>query len=42
MIAMFLANRIILEKLTFKEVPSTLKEQVKAILVENGLDYLAE
>ena len=36
MVAMFLAQRIILGKLTFAEVPSSLKPAVKDILVESG------
>lgn len=42
MIAMFLAQRIILGKLTFAEVPDVLKADVKAILEESGLGFLAE
>lgn len=41
MIAMFLAQRIILGKLTFAEVPEVLKPEVKQILVESGMEYLA-
>lgn len=42
MVAMFLAQRIILGKLTFAEVPSSLKPAVKDILVESGVPELAE
>ena len=41
MMAMFFAQRVILEKTAFKDVPKTLKEQVKTILEESGLGYLA-
>lgn len=40
MIAMFLAQRIILDKLTFKEVPEVLKPEVKQILEESGMGFL--
>lgn len=39
--AIFLAQRIILGKLTFAQVPSVLKNQVKAVLEESGLGELA-
>ena len=42
MMAMFLATRIILGKLTFAQVPAVLKSQVKEVLVDNGLPELAE
>lgn len=38
--AQFFAQRIILEKITFKQVPSTLKPQVRELLVEAGLEFL--
>lgn len=41
MIAMFLAQRIILSKLTFTEVPEVLKAEVKQVLVESGMGFLA-
>lgn len=41
MMAMFFAQRVILEKTKFKDVPSTLKPQVKEILEESGLGFLA-
>lgn len=40
MLAMFLANRIILGKLTFAKVPAVLKPAVKEILEEVGLGEL--
>lgn len=40
MIAMFLAQRIILSKLTFAEVPEVLKAEVKQVLVESGMGFL--
>lgn len=42
MMAMFFAQRVILEKTAFKDVPSTLKAQVKEILEDSGLGFLAE
>ncbi|WP_276693770.1 MULTISPECIES: CD1375 family protein [Exiguobacterium] len=42
MMALLLAQRIILGKLTFAEVPSSLKPAVKEILVESGVPELAE
>ena len=42
MMAMLLAQRIILGKLTFAEVPESLKPQVKEILVDSGVPELAE
>lgn len=42
MMAMLLAQRIILGKLTYTEVPSSLKPAVKEILVESGVPELAE
>lgn len=40
MMAMLLAQRIILGKLEYEKVPSTLKEQVADILRDSGLDEL--
>lgn len=40
MIALFFAQRVILGKTKFEEVPATLKQQVADILVENGLQEL--
>lgn len=42
MMAMLMAQRVILGKMTFSEVPSTLQPAVKEILVESGLGFLAE
>ena len=41
MIAMLWAQRIMYGKKTFADVPRLLKEQVKEILTESGVDYLA-
>ncbi len=38
--AMFFAQRVILEKTDYKDVPSTLKPAVKEILEESGVGYL--
>ncbi len=40
MMAMLWAQKIILGKKTFADVPRLLKEQVKEILIESGLDEL--
>lgn len=40
MMIIFLANRIILGKLKFKDVPEVLKERVKQELIDNGLEFL--
>ena len=40
MMTMFFAQRVILEKSTFEEVPTTLKQGVAEILIESGLNYL--
>lgn len=42
MMAMFFAQRVILDKTEFKNVPAKLKPQVKELLVESGLPELAE
>lgn len=42
MMAMLFAQKIILGKLTFSDVPAKLKEQVREILIESGLEYLCE
>ena len=42
MIEKFLAYRIVLGKLKFKDVPKSLKEKVKNILTSDGLDYLID
>lgn len=41
MMAMLFAQRVILEKNTFEQVPNTLKPQVYEILVECGMEFLA-
>ncbi len=41
MMALLLAQRIILGKLEFEQVPSTLKPQVYEILDESGVSFLA-
>ncbi|MEK3838416.1 MULTISPECIES: hypothetical protein [unclassified Paenibacillus] len=38
--ALFFAQRVMLGKTKYSEVPSTLKPAVKQILVENGLTFL--
>ncbi|MFR9276586.1 MAG: hypothetical protein ACLVK5_00565 [Peptoniphilus senegalensis] len=40
MMAMFFAQRIILEKCTFAQVPKVLKPRVKEILIESGCEFL--
>lgn len=42
MMAMFFAQRVILGKTEFKDVPAKLKAQVKELLVDAGLPELAE
>lgn len=42
MMAMFFAQRVILGKTQFNEVPASLQEGVKEILVDSGLGFLAE
>lgn len=39
--AMLFATKVILGTLTFAQVPRLLKEQVREILIENGLGELA-
>lgn len=41
MMAMLFAQRVILERNTFEQVPNTLKPQVYEILVECGMEFLA-
>ena len=41
MMVIFLATRIVLEKLDFKDVPDALKPAVKQELEDNGLGFLA-
>lgn len=40
MMTMFFAQRVILEKNVFEDVPATLKTGVAEILIESGLNYL--
>lgn len=40
MIAMLWANQIILGKKTFKQVPKLLKDQVREILIDAGMEEL--
>lgn len=42
MMAMLWAQKIILGKNTFDQVPRMLKEQVREILIESGLEELVE
>lgn len=41
MIAMLWAQRIMNDKKKFKDVPRLLKEQVREILIESGVEELA-
>lgn len=41
MVALLLAQRVILEKMTFEEVPSSLKDQVYYHLLDSGVEFLA-
>ena len=41
MMVIFLATRIVLDKLAFKDVPAALKPAVKQELEDNGLGFLA-
>ena len=42
MMSMFFAQRVILGKCTFAQVPAKLKEQVREILIDSGLEELCE
>lgn len=42
MMAMFFAQRVILGKTAYNEVPASLQAGVKGILVDSGLGFLAE
>lgn len=42
MMAMFFAQRVILGKTAFSDVPALLKPQVQELLEESGLGSLAE
>lgn len=41
MISVLLAQRIILDKMTFEQVPNSLKPQVYLHLLDSGVEYLA-
>ncbi|WP_411553349.1 hypothetical protein [Paenibacillus lautus] len=42
MIEMFFAQRVILKKTKFSEVPPSLQPGVRDILVDSGLEFLIE
>ncbi|EHB65278.1 MULTISPECIES: hypothetical protein [Paenibacillus] len=42
MMAMFFAQRVILNKTKFSEVPTSLQPGVRDILVDSGLEFLIE
>lgn len=42
MMAILLAQRVILDKMTFQEVPTVLQPAVKDVLVASGLGFLAQ
>lgn len=42
MMAMFFAQRVILGKTAFADVPAKLKDQVRELLVDAGLEELAQ
>ena len=42
MMAMLWAQQIMLGKKTYSQVPRLLKEQVKEILIDSGMEHLAE
>ncbi|PWW37407.1 MULTISPECIES: hypothetical protein [Paenibacillus] len=42
MVAMFLAQRIILNRLKFSEVPTSLQKDVRDILIESGVEFLTQ
>ena len=41
MMALLLAQRVILEKMTFEQVPNSLKPQVYQHLLDSGVEFLA-
>lgn len=41
MIALLLTQRVILEKMSFEQVPNSLKPQVYNHLLDSGVEYLA-
>lgn len=42
MMAMLFATKVILGKISYSEVPNKLRDQVDAILIENGVSDLIE
>ena len=42
MMAVLLAQRVILGKMTFAEIPEVLQPAVEEVLVESGLGFLAK
>lgn len=42
MVVMFFAQRVILGKTAYKDVPKTLQLGVLEVLTDSGLEYLAE
>lgn len=42
MMAMFFAQRVILGKTAYSEVPSSLQPGVREILIDSGLEFLIE
>ena len=42
MMAVLLAQRVILGKMTFQEIPEVLQPAVEEVLVESGLGFLAK
>lgn len=42
MMAMFFAQRVILDKTKFSEVPTSLQPGVRDILIDSGLEFLIE
>ncbi|WP_449602818.1 hypothetical protein [Paenibacillus sp. Marseille-Q9583] len=42
MVVMFFAQRVILGKTSYAEVPSTLKAGVLEVLTDSGLEFLPE
>ena len=42
MMAMFFAQRVILGKTAFSDVPAKLQDQVREVLTESGLEELAK
>lgn len=42
MMAMLMAQRVILGKMTFLEVPKTLQAPTREILIDSGMGFLAD